>query len=151
MSKLSLDIFKLVVQNSPLVSIDFLVVNNNRYLLGKRKNPPANGFYFTVGGRIFKNEKIEDAQRRILKEELNINDEITSRSKFLGVFEHFYDDSIFGNNISTHYVNLAYLVGIKIPDNLPDVQHSEYVWFTKDEIMKNEKIHNYVKLYFERV
>ena len=27
--------------------------------------------------------------------------------KFIGVFENFYDDSIYGN-VSTHYVNFAY-------------------------------------------
>jgi len=107
------EIFKFVVQNTPLISIDFLIKKDNKYLLGKRVNSPAKGFYFTIGGRIFKNETIEEAQKRILKEELNLtfstlNPQISIL--FIGIFEHFYEDSIFGDDISTHYINLAYLL-----------------------------------------
>ncbi len=42
---------------------------------------------------------------RIAKDELNIELKLTSR--FIGVFEHFYDDSIY-KDVLTHYVNLAY-------------------------------------------
>jgi len=98
-------IFKTAVDSAPLVSIDILLKRNNKVLLGKRINKPAQGYFFSTGGRINKNETIDSAIHRIAKDELNI--ELRTTPKFIGVFEHFYDDSIY-ENVSTHYVNLAY-------------------------------------------
>jgi len=143
--------FKCIVKNTPLVSIDFLIEKEGKYLLGKRVNPPAKGYYFTIGGRIFKNETIENAKNRILKDELNLTiNTLNLTLKFIGIYEHFYNDSIFGKNISTHYINLAYL--FKLPfeiENLSKKQHSEYKWFSKDKILNSNEIHNYVKDYFK--
>ena len=147
---LSQDIFKCVVENTPLVSIDFLIKKDNKYLLGRRKNSPAKGFYFTIGGRIFKNETIKDTQERILKEELNLIPDVIKDKNFLGIFEHFYKDSIFGDKVSTHYVNIAYEIELKYEiKDLPKEQHSEYKWFNKEEILTSDEVHKYVKNYFK--
>jgi len=140
------EIFKCVIKNAPLISIDFYIKKDNKYLLGKRVNPPAKGWYFAIGGRIFKNETIEEAQKRILKDELNIGDSLTIND-FIGVFEHFYDDSIFGDDINTHYINLAYLIEIDDIDlnSISESQHSEYIWLTKREILNHSNVHKYVK------
>ena len=90
-------IFEVVVKSSPLVSIDLIVKNEDKVLLGKRVNNPAKGYFFSVGGRIFKNEKINDAMARIAQAELGVS--LQSAPKFIGVFEHFYDDSDF-NSVS---------------------------------------------------
>jgi colanic acid biosynthesis protein WcaH len=60
---------------------------------------------------------------RIDKDKLNI--ELKSTPEFISVFENFYDDSIF-NDISTHYVNLAYEYEVGEIDNLSIEQHNEY-------------------------
>ncbi len=146
---LNKETFKCIVEHTPLVSIDFIIKKGNKYLLGKRVNKPAKGYYFTIGGRIFKNETIKEAQKRILKEELNLS--LTPYPlllQFIGIFEHFYETSIFGDNISTHYINLAYLLEVKELSNLPKNQHSEYKWFSVDEILRKDNIHTYVKDYF---
>ena len=96
--------FKTVVDSAPLASIDILIKRNNKVMLGKRINKPAQGYFFSTGGRINKNETIDSAMNRIARDELNI--ELKTIPKFIGVFEHFYDDSIY-ESISTHYVNLA--------------------------------------------
>jgi len=146
---LHIDVFKCVVKNTPLISIDFVVKKENKYLLGKRVNPPAKGYYFTIGGRIFKNETIENAQKRILKEELNIS--VNYNMEFIGVFEHFYKDSIFGDDISTHYINLAYLLEMNELDidYFPYKQHSEYKLYSYEDIINNKRVHKYVKKTFK--
>lgn len=48
------EIYKTVVRNTPLASIDLCIVCNEKILLGKRKNDPLKGFFFTPGGRILK-------------------------------------------------------------------------------------------------
>ena len=99
-----------------------------------------------MGGRVYKNETIDSAMMRIAKNELNIELKLTPR--FIGVFEHFYDDSIY-RDVSTHYVNLAYEIEIQETYNLPTEQHNEYQWLTIDELLKSKQVHKYVKDYFK--
>ena len=141
-------VFECIVKNAPLISIDFFIKKENKYLLGKRINKPAKDYYFTIGGRIYKNELIENAKKRILKEEIGYELEY-EKLKFLGVFEHFYTDSIFGDDISTHYINLVYELQVNNLKEILKTQHSEYIWLTQEEIIVRDDVHKYVKKYFE--
>jgi len=138
--------FKTVVSSTPLISIDLLIKKDSKILLGRRINNPAKGYLFSIGGRVFKNETIKCAMSRIAKNELNI--ELKSTPSFIGVFEHFYDDSVY-HDISTHYVNLAYGIEIEETPILPSEQHNEYRWLTVNELLKNKQVNNYVKDYFK--
>ena len=138
-------IFKTVVDSTPLVSIDILLKKDNKVLLGRRVNKPAQGYFFSIGGRINKNETIDNAMARVALNELNIY--LKSTPEFIGVFEHFYDDSMY-ENVSTHYVNLAYEYEVEEVLNLPTEQHNEYQWFTVSELLKSKQVHKYVKDYF---
>ena len=115
--------FKTIIDSAPLISIDILARKNNKVLLGKRVNKPAQGYFFSTGGRVNKNETIDSAMGHIAKNELNI--ELKTTPKFIGVFEHFYDDSIY-KDVSTHYVDIAYEYEVKEIPDLPTEQHSKY-------------------------
>lgn len=146
---LDLKTFKTVIENTPLISIDFIIKNSeNKILLGKRVNKPACNFLFTLGGRVYKDEKLENAKKRILKDEIGLDLE-NFNLKFIGVFEHFYDDSFVDNNITTHYVNLAYEINVSHIQDLPKEQHNEYLWLSLYDIMNSKIVHNYVKSYFK--
>ena len=147
MRPLDRETFRCIVAHTPLVSIDLIAHRNGKILLGKRKNPPAQGYWFTTGGRIYKNERIEEARKRIAKDELGL-DKLPNNPEFIGIFEHFYDDSVF-EGVSTHYVNLAYRLDVEKLNNLPTDQHSEYVWLTVEELMVRPDVHPYVKNYFK--
>jgi len=138
--------FKTVISSTPLISIDLIVKKDNKILLGKRVNKPAKGYFFSIGGRVYKNETINGAVMRIAKNELNTELKLTPR--FIGVFEHFYEDSIY-QDVSTHYVNLSYEIEIKETLNLPTKQHNEYRWLTIDELLKSKQVHKHVKGYFK--
>jgi len=138
-------IFKTVVDSAPLISIDILIKKDNKVLLGRRVNKPAQGVFFSIGGRINKNETIDNAMARVSLNELNI--ELKSIPKFIGVFEHFYDDSIY-KEVSTHYVNLAYEYEMEEIPDLPTEQHSEYKWFAVNELLNSDQVHKYTKDYF---
>ncbi len=138
--------FKTVINSTPLISIDLLVKKDNKILLGKRINKPAQGCLFSIGGRVYKNETINSAMMRIAKDELNFSLKIMPG--FIGVFEHFYDDSIY-QDVSTHYINLAYEIEIEETLNLPTEQHNEYQWLTIDELLKSKRVSKYVKNYFK--
>ena len=75
---------------------------------------------------------------RIAKNELNV--ELKSIPKFIGVFEHFYDDSIY-RDVSTHSVNLAYEYEMEETLNLTTEQYSEYQWFIINELLKSNQVH----------
>ena len=97
-----------VVKNTPLVSIDLCIRKEDALFLGKRLNSPAKDYFFVPGGRIRKNEKIEFALNRIMDEEIGCRPRKKEDFKFLGVYEHFYDDNFLNTeDFTTHYVVLA--------------------------------------------
>jgi len=86
--------FKTVIDSTPLISIDLVVRDEaGRILLGQRLNRPAKGFWFVPGGRILKDESLVDAFKRLTLNELGIELGI-GLARYLGLYEHFYDDSI---------------------------------------------------------
>lgn len=146
---LSLETFKTVIASTPLISIDLIVRNNKQeVLLGKRINKPAQGFWFVPGGRILKGETLERAFKRLLKAELNI---VSRFAEFKGVYQHFYDDNMSGNNFGTHYVVLAYeLIILGSLGDLPCEQHGDYKWLPERELLKDECVHKHTKWYFQK-
>jgi colanic acid biosynthesis protein WcaH len=148
---LSREQFASVLDNAPLVSID-LVIENGRgeFLVGRRNNEPAKGFYFVPGGRIRKNETIADAFERISKNELNELLRFTD-AVLHGAYEHFYEKNSLGiEGISTHYVVIAYRAGSTSEEIRPnDSQHAELVWMTPAELLGNEDVHPNTKRYFQ--
>lgn len=145
------DTFATVIRSTPLISIDLVVCNSaGQILLGERVNRPAQGFWFVPGGRILKDETMEAAFRRISKSELGLE---LSRdaAQFLGLYEHFYADSVFGDGFSTHYVVSGYLVsGLDDNDlNLPGDQHSGFRWWDPADIIRSPHVHQYTKDYLE--
>ncbi len=145
--------FTTVVASTPLVAID-LVVTNSRgdALLGLRVNRPAYGFWFVPGGRIQKNERLDSAFRRITHDELGRSFE-RAQARLLGVFEHFYDDSVFANAGSgpdTHYVVLSYCLELAEDETLqpPTEQHQQYRWWPQDELRFSSRVHEHARAYF---
>jgi colanic acid biosynthesis protein WcaH len=106
--------FKTVIASTPLISIDLVIKNTKgEYLLGFRNNRPAQGFWFVPGGRILKDETMDDAFIRLCKDELGVA-LMPQQAVFLGAFEHFYSDCVFGEDVTTHYVVLGYAFTIDI-------------------------------------
>lgn len=149
--KLSEEEFVNLIKNGPLVSIDLIVRNNKEeVLLGLRKNAPAKGTWFVPGGRIGKNEKLQDAFQRISEYELKLKLDLIN-AESLGIFEHFYEnENIFGREgVDTHYVVLAYVVRLSQSFSLQrDDQHSAFKWFKVDDLMSDDAVHINVKAYF---
>lgn len=144
--------FKTVVSSTPLISIDLIVRNElGQILLGKRTNRPAQNFWFVPGGRILKNETIQGAFVRLCSEELGINTEVGS-ANFLGTFEHFYEDSIFGDSVSTHYVVLGYEITIELDfESMPKSQHTDYSWYSVEDMATASDVHKHSKWYLEAI
>ncbi len=144
------NLWKIIVGNMPIPAKDLLFYSSKKGLLmGKRINKPARNYYFVPGGRVFKNENRNEAIKRISSKEVGLS--IKPETSFsIGIYDHFYDDSIWENsNISTHYIVEAILIIIldnKIKLSI-DKQHSEFIWINESNIDKSN-VHEYSKQYF---
>jgi colanic acid biosynthesis protein WcaH len=141
-----------VVKLAPLVSIDLIIENSKgQVLLGMRKNEPARDFWFVPGGRIFKNERIPHAFERIAQDELGLKLSY-DKAEFVGAFEHIYKTNFAKKTgFGTHYIVLAHRIELNRNfDIISDNQHSEFVWFNKQQILKNKKVHANTNAYFVR-
>lgn len=79
--------WRTIVSNVPLASVDLIIEDNGRILLGRRENKPAKGESFVPGGTVLKNEQLQDAVHGLAREELGVP--VTIRQR-LGTYEHFY-------------------------------------------------------------
>lgn len=142
------EIFKTVVKNTPLVSIDLCIVWEEKILLGKRKNDPLKGFFFTPGGRILKNEAHFDCLKRVARSELGLIIDDLKQAELMGVWDHFYENSVFGEGVSTHYVNLPHCIYYdKKPEILLDDQHDTFVWCDLNKAANDNNFHKYMQSY----
>lgn len=133
------DDFARLVAHAPLVAIDLLVCNaGGALLVGYRQNRPAASSWFVPGGRIRKGETLDVAFQRITEAELGLTCQ-RSCSQFIGVFEHFYDDSAAGPTgeaPSTHYIVLAHQIVLSdaaagaLTERLVSIrdQHARWRW-----------------------
>ena len=145
---LDVQIFKAVIENTPLVSIDLCLVCNRQILLGKRCNDPLKGRWFTPGGRIHKNETWQAALLRIVEVELGLSGTTVEEFELMGAWNHFYNNSALDQNTSTHYVNLPHYAEFKSrPQIILDNQHGEFKWFDLSVVSNDEKFHPYMRNY----
>ncbi|MFT6919595.1 MAG: colanic acid biosynthesis protein WcaH [Cognaticolwellia sp.] len=141
--------FETVIDSTPLISIDLVVKNpQGQFLFGFRTNRPAQDYWFVPGGRIQKNESMKNAFTRLCLHELGLIFSI-EQATFLGLYEHFYDDSVFGDHVSTHYVVLGYQITVDDSQlSLTTEQHSQYQWFDIDVLLTQDNVHQHSKWYF---
>jgi colanic acid biosynthesis protein WcaH len=147
---LSSDDFAHVLNCAPLVSIDLVVRDGDaRVLVGRRLNRPARGFWFVPGGRIYKEERLDDAFLRISQAELG-RTLAREEADLLGVYEHFYDDNALDvPDVNTHYVVIAYQLHLEAASlSLPGDQHGQFQWMDVDQIRTSATVHPNTKAYF---
>lgn len=145
---LDAETFATVVRYSPLVSIDLIVRDAaGALLVGFRRNRPAQNYWFVPGGRIGKDELLDEAFRRIARTELGHSFERSS-ARFIGVYQHLYTDNFSDDpSFGTHYIVLAHELR---PDKtllLPPEQHSRYAWLMDDEVLARADVHPNTQAY----
>ncbi|MDC0535817.1 GDP-mannose mannosyl hydrolase [Francisellaceae bacterium] len=142
--------FLQVLDSTPLISIDIILKDaSDKVLLGYRNNRPAQGYWFVPGGRIRKNETLEKAMSRISKVELGFEIAL-DESRLLGAYDHIYEDNFQGvQGVNTHYVALGHEVILPEGQILTfDSQHSEIKWWSIEDLLASEIVHENTKAYF---
>ena len=128
----------------PVFTVDIVIFNpeKNKVLLFKRENEPLKNIYYTPGGRVNKNEKLNDAIIRKSKEELGLNIEI-NKLQYCGIIEEFFENSNFdGVSNGTHHINILYKFILNDTNSIQlDKQHQLFDWFSIDDT----NLHDYIK------
>jgi colanic acid biosynthesis protein WcaH len=137
-------IYKESIKSLPICSVDVLFFNKekNRILLFKRSNNPAKGWYYSPGGRLWKNKDFAEMAKIQMKKELEIN--IDKKKLFGGlVMTEKFRNSVF-SGIGTHNVNIffGYILKEKEKEDIIlDSQHEKFQWMKLDD----KRIHPYVR------
>ena len=135
-------LYSKILNAVPILAIDVVFLNKEKTktLLFKRTNEPLKGVYFTMGGRLLKNEKILDgAVRQSLREAgIRIN---KKKLIFGGIQEEIHTTSVF-KGISYHAVVLyyGYIINEK-KEIILDSQHTMFAWLP----VSSEKIHPLIR------
>lgn len=126
---------------SPICTVDVLFFNSDKTktLLFKRTNEPLLGEYFSVGGRLHKNERLEDCAVRKAVEEIGVT---IDREKLVygGTLEELNPNSIF-EGVSYHAVDFFYGYVLNDEELNLDKQHSDKEWFS----VSDESLHPFIK------
>lgn len=122
------EIYKQIHRHVPILCVDGIIVNQNRFLLVKRLNKPAQGQWWFPGGRVLKGEHVAEAIYRKIKEETGLDVSIT---KNLGYKETLFPDGPFDG--PTHTVNIVFLCTVKVPEAQIqiDEQSESFEWHSQ--------------------
>lgn len=138
------ELYAKFLSQMPLFCVDALVVHKGKVLLVYRTNKPAKNLWWVPGGRVLKNETLEQAVLRKMKEELGVPVTIQKR---LGTYETMFPDAPFSEvTCGVHSVNVAFLMTlVNEQDAIQlDTQSSDYQWVNN----LDENSHPYLKALF---
>jgi len=91
----------------PRFCVEVLVKTKNGIVITKRGIDPMKGYWHFAGGTVYLKESIEDAVKRIAREELNLDVDII---KGVGELEFIYNHKQKGQ---AHMVSMAYICKAK--------------------------------------
>lgn len=135
-ARLSASLYKTIMESMPIATVDVMIFSDDlsRVLLFRRRNPPVQGVYYSVGGRVFKNERLRRAALRKLHEETTLT-LAASELTLGGVVEEIFDDSMFNASVNSHCINSVF--GVALPAQsedmkhvMGDTQHADAAWFS---------------------
>ena len=133
------ELYKEIVKSVPISCVDVIIQYKGKFLLGRRTREPGKGQWFFPGGRIIKGEKLEEAAKRKIMEELGARVKVKDL-KFLTTKETIFKKGSLGSAV--HTINSVFILKLnKIFQINNDYQHSEFKWFHKI----NKSWHFYIR------
>ena len=137
-------LYRKIINLVPMCYVDLVVKKKDTFLLIKRLENPAKNQWWFPGGRILFNEKLQEAVKRKLREEVNIKN--FQKIQFLGIKEMSFKKGIYKKpicgiaNVFLVEVEESDCGGIKL-----DKTSKDYRWF--EGIQKN--FHPYLKQFLK--
>ena len=110
-SGISQELYYKIHEQMPICCVDVLIKTTaNEFMLLKRNTAPAKDKWWLIGGRVRKNEWLEDAAKRKVREELGL--EIGTFRKIISGNETIFTEDPFGHGCGTHSINTVYVAEI---------------------------------------
>ncbi len=102
------DLYEKIIEHMPIPCVDLVLLHQGKVLLTLRTQEPEKGKWWVQGGRIFKNESLQEALQRLARREIGSEVKIL---KQIGVYDYFSKVSVFPEVKSgTHCVVVCFLV-----------------------------------------
>ena len=117
------DFYRKIVDVIPILCVDVVIRDKDRFLLVKRANEPVRGRWWVPGGRVLKGETITTAAKRKMKEELGINVKLLEP---LGYYEKHFKKNEFGLESGIHTVSIVVLAKLLSSEIKLDNQSSAW-------------------------
>jgi len=132
--------------NQIKVGCEVFIINSDQLLLGLRKNSYGAGTWALPGGHLEFGEKLVDAAKRELKEELDIN---ASKLEIVAITDDPKDD---GHYIHVSFILKDYLGGFKLmePDRCEEWKYFSFKALPEEIFLPHQRIletFNQKKLY----
>jgi colanic acid biosynthesis protein WcaH len=130
-NKISKGLYKKFLKNMPIFCVDLIIDRDKKVLLVKRKDEPCKNQWWVPGGRVYKNEKTEDAAIRKARGETGLDVEIVKR---VGFYEPMLKEAQFGIKTGTHNPVVVYHLKSKSDQEVYlDETSSGYRWIDRIE------------------
>jgi colanic acid biosynthesis protein WcaH len=122
MTRIEPKLYDKIKKSMPLPCIDLLITHKDNLLLMLRNNEPGKDLWFTPGGRIFKDEKLEDTVKRVLSMETGLQ---PTKFTQISTMSHMWPE--------VHTVTTYYKVEVDSDKVKLDEQHRDHRWINKME------------------
>jgi 8-oxo-dGTP diphosphatase len=113
----------------PILGVGALIFRDDRILLGERGKEPLKGYWSLPGGVVEIGETLEQAIRREIREETNLEIEIIQT---LEIFERIMRDA--DGRTEYHYVLIDYLCRSTTGEPMPADDVARVGWVGRDEL-----------------
>lgn len=122
MKYISQKLYDKISKNVIILCVDIIIQNEKgSYLLIKRAEEPLKGRWYTIGGRVYKGEKLAKAVARKVFEEVGLK---VKKANNIGVYEDQFSNG-------RHSVGIVYLVSSFSGKIKLDKTSSDYKWSNK--------------------
>jgi colanic acid biosynthesis protein WcaH len=102
--------YKQILEVMPVLCVDVVIRNaGGEYLLVKRANEPLKGQWWVVGGRVYKNETLEQAVLRKVKQEIGVT---VHALEPIGYYEDRFEKNSIKMDSPLHAVSVVFSVVI---------------------------------------
>ena len=132
MYDMSSALYPTIHEKMPIACVDVVLkTSDGKFLLVKRDNEPCKNEMWLVGGRIKRNERLEETAKRKVKEEIGIN--VNHLQKLAGGYETIFEKDPFQHGKGTHTINTCFMAEIsdeELNKVKLDHQHSGYELFS---------------------
>ena len=123
------DLYENIHKHMPIMCVDIVLkTNNKQFLMVKRNTDPAIDKWWLVGGRVLKNESLEQAVKRKTLEEIGIT--ISEVEEIVSGYEIMFKEDPYNHGTGTHNIVTCYLSYLININNIKlDKYHKEYKLF----------------------